>query len=163
MAPRSSSPTTWNEFLPISIVLGMGFATGGMGIRFKLHGNNFDPPISPNGMVRPCSCPASDESGKGLQRQRSAPCPRASTAKSPCRRPKSNKFDPAVGTKLANLQRDANHYSWRGLMSEFAIGQKIVCVRDDWKNSVFGSSVRETGERHPVKDGVYTVIGHDWL
>ena len=31
-------------------------------------------------------------------------------------------------------------------MSEFAIGQKIVCVRDDWKNSVFGSSVRETGE-----------------
>ena len=48
-------------------------------------------------------------------------------------------------------------------MSEFAIGQKIVCVRDDWKNSVFGSSVRETGERHPVKDGVYTVIGHDWL
>ena len=48
-------------------------------------------------------------------------------------------------------------------MSEFAIGQKIVCVRDDWKNSVFGSSVRETGERCPVKDGVYTVIGHDWL
>src|SRR6516225_9566015 len=71
--------------------------------------------------------------------------------------------DRTAGTKLANLQRDANHYSWRGLMSEFAIGQKIVCVRDDWKNSVFGSSVRETGERHPVKDGVYTVIGHDWL
>jgi hypothetical protein len=41
-----------------------------------------------------------------------------------------------------------------GLMSEFAIGQKIVCVRDDWKNSVFGSSLRETGERQ---------IGHDWL
>ena len=37
-------------------------------------------------------------------------------------------------------------------MSEFAIGQKIVCVCDDWKNSVFGSPVRET-----------TVIGHDWL
>ena len=48
-------------------------------------------------------------------------------------------------------------------MSEFAIGQKVVCVRDDWKNSVFGSSVRGTGERYPVKDGVYTVIGHDWL
>jgi hypothetical protein len=48
-------------------------------------------------------------------------------------------------------------------MSEFAIGQKIVCVCDDWKNSVFGSSVRQTGERYPVKDGVYTVIGHDWL
>ena len=48
-------------------------------------------------------------------------------------------------------------------MSEFAIGQKIVCVRDDWKNAVFGLSVRETGERYPVKDGVYTVIGHDWL
>ena len=48
-------------------------------------------------------------------------------------------------------------------MSEFAIGQKIVCVRDDWKNSVFGSSVREAGERYPVKDGIYTVIGHDWL
>ena len=30
-----------------------------------------------NGMVRPRSCPASDESGKGLQRQRSTPCPRA--------------------------------------------------------------------------------------
>src|SRR5215472_8429009 len=38
---------------------------------------------SVNGMVRPCSCPASDESGKGLQRQRSTPCPRASTAQSP--------------------------------------------------------------------------------
>jgi hypothetical protein len=25
--------------------------------------------MSLNGMVRPCSCPASDESGKGLQRQ----------------------------------------------------------------------------------------------
>ena len=48
-------------------------------------------------------------------------------------------------------------------MSEFAIGQKIVCVRDDWKNAVFGLSVRETGERYPAKDGVYTVIGHDWL
>jgi len=47
-------------------------------------------------------------------------------------------------------------------MSEFAIGQKIVCVCDDWKNAFFGS-VRETGERYPVKDGVYTVIGHDWL
>ena len=46
-------------------------------------------------------------------------------------------------------------------MSEFAIGQKIVCVCDDWKNAFFGS-VRETGERYPVKDGVYTVIGHDW-
>ena len=30
------------------------------------------------------------------------------------RRPKSNKFDPTAGTKLANLQRDANHYSWGG-------------------------------------------------
>jgi hypothetical protein len=36
--------------------------------------------MSLNGMVRPCSCPASDESGKGLQRQRSTPCPRTSTA-----------------------------------------------------------------------------------
>ena len=50
-----------------------------------------------------------------------------------------------------------------GLMSKFAIGQKVVCVRDDWKNAFFGLSVRETGERYPVKDGVYTVIGHDWL
>jgi len=33
-------------------------------------------------------------------------------------------------------------------MSEFAIGQKIVCVCDDWKNAFFGS-VRETGERYP--------------
>ena len=48
-------------------------------------------------------------------------------------------------------------------MSEFAIGQKIVCVCDDWKNPLFGLSIRETGERYPVKDGVYTVIGHDWL
>ena len=48
-------------------------------------------------------------------------------------------------------------------MSKFAIGEKIVCVRDDWKNPFFGLSVRETGERYPVKDGVYTVIGHDWL
>ena len=48
-------------------------------------------------------------------------------------------------------------------MSKFAIGQKIVCVRDDWKNPFFGLSVRETGERYPVKDGVYTVIGHEWL
>ena len=48
-------------------------------------------------------------------------------------------------------------------MSQFAIGQKIVCVRDDWKNAVFGLSVRETGEKYPVKDSVYTVIGHDWL
>jgi hypothetical protein len=48
-------------------------------------------------------------------------------------------------------------------MSKFAIGQKIVCVRDDWKSAFFGLSVRETGERYPVKDGVYTVIGHDWL
>ena len=47
-------------------------------------------------------------------------------------------------------------------MSEFAIGQKIVCVCDDWKNA-FLKSVRGTGERYPVKDGVYTVIGHDWL
>src|SRR6516162_8293892 len=47
-------------------------------------------------------------------------------------------------------------------MSEFAIGQKIVCVCDDWKNAFFGS-VRETGERYPMKNGVYTVIGHDWL
>ena len=48
-------------------------------------------------------------------------------------------------------------------MSRFAIGQKIVCVRDDWKNALFGLSVRETDERYPVKDRVYTVIGHDWL
>jgi hypothetical protein len=48
-------------------------------------------------------------------------------------------------------------------MSKFAIGQKILCVRDDWKNALFGLSVRETGERYPVKDRVYTVIGHDWL
>jgi len=48
-------------------------------------------------------------------------------------------------------------------MSKFAIGEKIVCVRDDWKNPFFGLSVRETGERYPVKDGVHTVIGHDWL
>ena len=47
-------------------------------------------------------------------------------------------------------------------MSEFAIGQKIVCVCDDWKNAFFGS-VRETGERYPVKDRIYSVIGHDWL
>ena len=47
-------------------------------------------------------------------------------------------------------------------MSEFAMGQKIVCVCDDWKNAFF-KSVRGTGERYPVKDGVYTVIGHDWL
>ena len=48
-------------------------------------------------------------------------------------------------------------------MSEFAIGQRVVCVCDDWENAFFGLSVRETGERYPVKDGVYTVIGHDWL
>ena len=46
-------------------------------------------------------------------------------------------------------------------MSKFAIGQKVVCVRDDWKNVFFGLAIRETGERYPVKDGVYTVIGHD--
>jgi hypothetical protein len=38
-----------------------------------------------------------------------------------------------------------------------------VCVRDNWKNPLFGLAVRETGERYPVKDGVYTVIGRDWL
>ena len=38
-----------------------------------------------------------------------------------------------------------------------------MCVRDDWKNALFGLSVRETDERYPVKDGLYTVIGHDWL
>ena len=43
------------------------------------------------------------------------------------------------------------------------MGRRSFAVCDDWKNSVFGSSVRETGERFPVKDGVYTVIGHDWL
>jgi hypothetical protein len=48
-------------------------------------------------------------------------------------------------------------------MSKFAVGEKIMCVRDDWKNALFGLSVRETGERYPVKDGVYTVIGHDRL
>ena len=48
-------------------------------------------------------------------------------------------------------------------MSAFAIGQKIVCVRDDWKNEFLGLSVSETDERYPVKDAVYTVIGHDWL
>jgi len=48
-------------------------------------------------------------------------------------------------------------------MSEFAIGQKVVCVRDDWKNDFLEVSVRETGEKYPVKDGVYTVMGHDWL
>src|SRR5262249_49866518 len=32
---------------------------------------------------RPCSCPPSDESCKGLQRQRSTPCPRTSTAQMP--------------------------------------------------------------------------------
>jgi hypothetical protein len=47
-------------------------------------------------------------------------------------------------------------------MSEFAIGQKIVCVCDDWKN-VLRMSVKETGERYPVKDGVYTVVGRNWL
>ena len=35
------------------------------------------------GWCRPCSCPASDESGKGFQRQRSTPCPRTSTARLP--------------------------------------------------------------------------------
>jgi hypothetical protein len=48
-------------------------------------------------------------------------------------------------------------------MSKFAVGEKIMCVRDDWKNPLSGLSVRETDERYPVKDGVYTVIGHDWL
>ena len=48
-------------------------------------------------------------------------------------------------------------------MSEFTIGQRIVCVCDEWKNGFFGLSVKETGERYPVKDGVYTVVGHDWL
>ena len=48
-------------------------------------------------------------------------------------------------------------------MSAFAIGQKIVCVRDDWKSAFLGVSVRETGERCPVKDGIYTVVGHAWL
>ena len=38
-----------------------------------------------------------------------------------------------------------------------------MCVRDNWKNPLFGLAVRETGERYPVKDGVYTVIGRDWL
>jgi hypothetical protein len=50
-----------------------------------------------------------------------------------------------------------------GLMSKFAVGQKVVCVRDDWKVAFFQVSVRETGERYPVKDRVYTVMGHDWL
>src|SRR3974390_3089372 len=35
--------------------------------------------MSANGIVRPAPCPASDESGKGLQRQRSTPCPRTKT------------------------------------------------------------------------------------
>jgi hypothetical protein len=48
-------------------------------------------------------------------------------------------------------------------MSKFAIGQKVVCVRDDWKNDFFGMSVKETGETYPVKNGIYTVRGYDWL
>ena len=48
-------------------------------------------------------------------------------------------------------------------MSAFAIGQKIVCVRDNWKNDFLGVSTIETGESYPVKGLVYTVIGHEWL
>jgi hypothetical protein len=48
-----------------------------------LHGTNSASLMSANGMVRPCSCPASAESGKGLRRQRSTPCPRTSTAQLP--------------------------------------------------------------------------------
>ena len=35
----------------------------------NLRCKSLESPMSVNGMVRPCSCPASDESGKGLQRQ----------------------------------------------------------------------------------------------
>ena len=48
-------------------------------------------------------------------------------------------------------------------MSAFAIGQKVVCVRDDWKNAFLEVPTGEAGERCPVKDSVYTVIGHEWL
>ena len=36
--------------------------------------------MSANGMVRPCSCPASDESGKGLQRQGARHVPELNSA-----------------------------------------------------------------------------------
>ena len=43
------------------------------------------------------------------------------------------------------------------------LGRRSFAMCDDWENAFFGLSVRETGETFPVKDGVYTVIGHDWL
>ena len=35
------------------------------------------------GMVRPCSCPASDRSWQGVRKTRSTPCPKHSTPPSP--------------------------------------------------------------------------------
>ena len=40
----------------------------------KLHGSNSEPLRSDNGMVRPCSCPASDKLARGTQ-TRSTQCP----------------------------------------------------------------------------------------
>jgi hypothetical protein len=51
------------------------YADFAVGTRLSVVGSTarklfFEGPLtSANGMVRPCSCPASDESGKGLQRQ----------------------------------------------------------------------------------------------
>ena len=39
--------------------------------------------MSANGMVRPCSCPASDRSWQGAPKTRSTPCPTRSKPQSP--------------------------------------------------------------------------------
>jgi hypothetical protein len=40
-------------------------------------------PMSANGMVRPCSCPASEQSWEGVPKLRSTPCHRHSALRSP--------------------------------------------------------------------------------
>jgi len=48
----------------------------------EMNGDSYRLKQSNNGMVRPCSCPASDRSWQGALGRRSTPCPRSSTQQS---------------------------------------------------------------------------------
>ena len=51
----------------------------------QLQSRKFELAMSPNGIVRPCSCPASDEFWQGAPKRRSTPYSRKSTLESPGR------------------------------------------------------------------------------
>src|SRR6267378_5184479 len=53
--------------------------------------------MTANGMVRPCSCPASKRSWQGAPKTRSTPCLRQPIPQSPCRNTASQGRDDAEG------------------------------------------------------------------